>query len=217
MRPEADPNSTAFATPDARWKLVVCFAFVIAGVLTPIGRWWIFASFGVALAIVLVAIRVSPRVLIARWLHFLLLVASIAVAVGFSHARRGEHGTWVIVASILIKNSLAFGALFALAHTTSHQEMLVGLGRLGLPRPIVATLQFMHRSLFILKDELERMTRARRSRSFARHPWTQWGSLAGLLGRLFLRSFERSERVHSAMLSRGWDGTVRTLDGADVS
>jgi len=33
-----------------------------------------------------------------------------------------------------------------------------------------------------------------------------------MLGMLLLRSLERAERVHSAMLARGWDGNFRSLD-----
>jgi len=59
------------------------------------------------------------------------------------------------------------------------------------------------------------MVQARRSRSFRRSGRLDFGLLTGLIGMLFLRSFERGERVHAAMLARGWDGTARTLDGAD--
>jgi cobalt/nickel transport system permease protein len=51
--------------------------------------------------------------------------------------------------------------------------------------------------------------------SFRRGGRLDFGMLTGLIGMLFLRSFERGERVHASMLARGWDGTVRTLDGAD--
>ena len=56
------------------------------------------------------------------------------------------------------------------------------------------------------------MVTARRARTFRRSGRLDWGLLTGLIGILFLRAFERGERVHSAMLARGWDGTVRTLD-----
>ena len=39
-----------------------------------------------------------------------------------------------------------------------------------------------------------------------------WSLLGGLIGMLFLRTFERAERVHDAMIARGWDGTIRSLD-----
>ena len=204
-----------FARADIRVKLLSCFAYVIGVVLSPPGWWWLFGVEATLLGCVVVMARVSPATLISRWLGVVALVGLIAIAVGGSHPRRAELGAATIIATILIKNILAFTALLTLSMVTSQSAILRGLGQLGLPAPIVTTLQFMHRSVFILKDELERMTRARRARSFARSRSLGWGSLAGLLGHLFLRSFERSERVHSAMVARGWDGTIRDLDGSD--
>jgi cobalt/nickel transport system permease protein len=81
---------------------------------------------------------------------------------------------------------------------------------------LVSTLQFMYRYLYVLTDELDRMVKARRSRTFRRSGRLDWGLLTGLIGVLFLRSLERGERVHNAMLARGWDGTIRTLDGTET-
>jgi cobalt/nickel transport system permease protein len=80
---------------------------------------------------------------------------------------------------------------------------------------MVSTLQFMERQIQILGDELGRMVQARRSRTFRRSGRLDFGLLTGLIGMLFLRSFERGERIHAAMLARGWDGTARTLEGLD--
>jgi cobalt/nickel transport system permease protein len=70
--------------------------------------------------------------------------------------------------------------------------------------------------LHVLTDELDRMLKARRSRTFRRTGRLDWGLLTGSIGILFLRAFERGERVHSAMLARGWDGTIRTLDATEA-
>jgi cobalt/nickel transport system permease protein len=84
--------------------------------------------------------------------------------------------------------------------------------RLGMPLVLVSTLQFMYRYLHVLADELDRMVQARRSRTFRRSGRLDWGLLTSLIGVLFVRAFERGERVHDAMIARGWDGTIRTLD-----
>ncbi len=215
MRSDRSIASGPLAGVDVRIKLLVSFGYVLTVVATPLGWWWFFAAETSLLLLVFVLARVSFRELVGRWLGFLSLVALMALAVAVSHPLRPEIGLASIWGTILLKNSLAFGALFTLSQITQHHILLHGLGRLGLPKPLVATLQFMYRSVFILRDEFDRMAKARRSRSFGKKSWGDWSSLAGLLGRLFLRSYERSERVHAAMLARGWDGTVRTLDGAD--
>ena len=84
-----------------------------------------------------------------------------------------------------------------------------------MPPALVATLHLMYRYLFVLADQLGRMARARRSRSFRRSRWADWPLGSGLIAALMLRSFERGERVHAAMIARGWDGTVRSLDGPE--
>ena len=81
-----------------------------------------------------------------------------------------------------------------------------------MPPVLVATLQFMERYRHVLVEELDRMATARRARTFGRRGMLSWSLLGGLIGMLFLRTFERAERVHDAMIARGWDGTIRSLD-----
>jgi cobalt/nickel transport system permease protein len=114
--------------------------------------------------------------------------------------------------AIVARNSLALLALLVLASVTPLLELLTALRRLGMPPVLVATLQFMCRYMYVLTDELDRMSKARRARTFRRSGRLDWGLLTGLIGVLFLRALERGERVHAAMLARGWDGTLRTLD-----
>jgi cobalt/nickel transport system permease protein len=200
---------------DPRVKLVVTVVYVVGVVATPAGLWQILAAEGLALAFVIGLSGVPPGVLIRRWLGFLVLVGFLAVMVAPGHPDRERLGLVVVVLAILAKNSMAFLAMMVLVHVTPFRVLLAAMGRLGMPPLIVSTLQFMERQIHILVDELARMVQARRSRSFRRSGRLDYGLLTGLIGMLFLRSFERGERVHAAMLARGWDGTVRTLDGAD--
>ena len=125
---------------------------------------------------------------------------------------RAAFGLAVVAVSLLIKETLAFLATLLLVQVTPFRKLLAALRRLGTPAALVATLQFMYRYLFVLTEELDRMVTARRARAFRRSGRLDWGLLTGLIGVLFLRAFERGEQVHSAMLARGWDGTMRTLD-----
>jgi cobalt/nickel transport system permease protein len=203
------------ATPrlDVRWKLLFTLAFVIAVIATPAGHWRVLGAFGLLLALVLGLSGANPRVLFLRWLGFLLLVVFIALAIAPGIAARTGEGLPAVVLTILAKNSLAFLMMLALGASTPWPELLRGLRRLRIPAVLVTTLQFMERYVHVLRDELRRMTTARRARSFGRRRGLPWGVLASLVGMLLLRSFERSERVHSAMLARGWDGTLRGLEG----
>lgn len=197
---------------DARLKLVLTVGFVVLAVATPLGAWRLLAAEGLALAFAVGLSGVPPLALLRRWLGFLMLVGFLAVMVGLTHPQRAELGAAQVVLSVLARNSLAVIAVMVLAHVTPFRKLLAAMGRLGVPRVLVETLQFMHRYAFILADQLDRMAKARRSRTFRRSGRLDWGILTTLIGQLFLRAFERGERVHAAMLARGFDGTIRTLD-----
>jgi cobalt/nickel transport system permease protein len=81
------------------------------------------------------------------------------------------------------------------------------------PAVLTATISFMYRYLFVLVDEAMRLQTARAARSVGtgRTVWWRAQVLGGMIGSLFIRSYERSERIYAAMLSRGFAGEVRTL------
>ncbi|MCK5645855.1 MAG: cobalt ECF transporter T component CbiQ [Anaerolineales bacterium] len=117
-------------------------------------------------------------------------------------------------ASIVIRAWLAVQAAVVLISTTRIPDLFWSLSALGMPSILVSTINFMYRYLFVLADEVLRMLRARSARSprlpHKPKPPVLWeGRVAGsMVGSLFIRSIERSERVYSAMLSRGFDGRV---------
>lgn len=196
---------------DARLKLVLALAFVVIVVLTPVGWWKSLAAEAILLVSVLAISRVGPGEIVRRWVGFVPLVAFLALMIAPGHPARESLGYWPVVGAILAKNSLAFGSIALLSAVTPFARLLDGMRRLGVPPVLIATLHFMVRYVRVLGDELGRMVQARRARSF-RRSGLDYGILTGLIGVLFVRAMERGERVHSAMLARGWDGTIRTLD-----
>ena len=200
---------------DARANLVLTLAYILAVVSTPVGWWRALAAQGLMMAFVVGLSGIPPGALLRRWLPVLPLVGFLAAMVAPAHPARASAGLAGVVVSILARNSLAFLATLVLANVTPFPRLLAAMGRLGAPAVLVATLHFMYRYLYVLADELGRMAQARRARSFRRAGRLDWGLLTGLLGVLLLRALERGERVHAAMVARGWDGTIRSLDGAD--
>ena len=95
--------------------------------------------------------------------------------------------------------------------STPFAKVLEGLRRLGLPRMFVTVLAFVHRYLFELVDVGLRMRRARDLRSGAAPLAMRFRSSAGILGNLFVRSLDRSDRIYKAMLARGFDGEIRSI------
>jgi cobalt/nickel transport system permease protein len=119
--------------------------------------------------------------------------------------------------SILIGSWLSVQVALLLAFTTPFHDLVDGLRELRVPKIIIAIISFMYRYLAVLSDEASRMLRARDARSAAgtgRAGGTlRWrATVAGrMVGSLFLRAYERSERIYAAMQARGFEGEFRHL------
>ncbi|WP_165222165.1 cobalt ECF transporter T component CbiQ [Aquisphaera insulae] len=221
------PESTAARTTgrgpidrvDARLKLILAVCYVVAVVAVPPGRWKVLAVLALVLAFVIGVSGASLQVLLRRWAGLLLLSGFLAVTIAPGIAARRGETVGEVVLSIVARNGLALLMMLTLAEVTPFPVLLRALGRLGVPRVLIETLEFMERYIHVLLEELERMATARRARSFRNRRWLPWTTLSGLIGVLLIRSLDRAERVHSAMLARGWDGNLRRLDDprADVA
>lgn len=116
-------------------------------------------------------------------------------------------------AGAVIGAKTTIGALtsIVLSGTTASTDIVAALGRLGVPRVLVAIAGFMLRYLDLIAGELGRRRVAMASRGFRPRSLAQAKPLAGALGTTFVRSYERGERVHHAMVTRGFTGTMPAL------
>ena len=199
----------------AHAKLVALLVFVLTVVLTPRSA---FPAYAVYLLLVLVAQRCSrvpfgyyaKRLVVeVPFVVFALLMPIVAtgprVDVGpLRLSESGLIGAWALLA----KGTLGVMASLLLATTTEPRDMVGGLERLRLPNQLVQIMGFMVRYLEVVTGEMARMKVARDSRGFRSRSVGSWPVLATSAGALFMRSFERGERVHLAMLSRGYTGQL---------
>jgi cobalt/nickel transport system permease protein len=205
----------------AHLKLVALVSFMLVVVATP--REW-YPVFGVYLVVLVSVIAISrvPFGYIAKrmvietpFVLFAILVPFIAEGpqvevLGVTVSHPGLVAAW----GLLAKGTLGVIASLTLAATTEPQDVLTGLRRLRLPDLIVQIMGFMLRYMDVVTAELGRMTTAMRSRGCDPRSPRHWPVLARSLGALFIRSYERGERVHLAMLARGYDGTMPDLTPA---
>ncbi|MEW2346475.1 MULTISPECIES: cobalt ECF transporter T component CbiQ [unclassified Streptomyces] len=200
-------------------KLAAAFAFVVVVVSTPREALWAFGVYAVLLAAVATAARVPAGYLLKR---LLIEVPFVAFAVLMPFVAEGPHteflglslsvnGLWGAF-NVLAKGTLGVAASVLLASTTELRALLLGLQRLRLPPLLVQIASFMIRYGDVITDEMRRMRIARESRGFEAKGVRQWGVLAKSAGALFIRSYERGERVHLAMLSRGYTGSMPVID-----
>ena len=109
---------------------------------------------------------------------------------------------------IVVKGTLGVMTAIVLSTSTTAREILRGLERLKLPALMVQIASFMLRYVNVVNDEMERMKVARESRGFEATGLKHWKVLATAAGALFIRSYERGERAHLSMLSRGYEGVL---------
>ena len=215
---------------DARVKVVVAVAFILSNSLLPDGAWLAFAltwlaglflnwlsklgigftlkrsfialPFAVAAITAIFAIPGQP---LAEWqLGSLTLIPTDAGLLRF--------------VSIVVRSWLSVQAAILLVATTPFPDLLHALEHLRIPAIITTIIAFLYRYLFVLTDEVMRLGRARQSRSAAmagqragRSVWWRARTAGNMTGQLFLRSYERSDRIYNAMLARGYTGQLRTL------
>jgi len=121
----------------------------------------------------------------------------------------GISGGWVSFTSILIRFVLTVSAAMILVATTSFNGVCAALEKMAVPTVFVVQLLFLYRYLFVLVEEASRLTRARSLRSFDGKGMGV-KVFSSMIGQLLLRSFDRAQRIHQAMLCRGFDGEIRT-------
>lgn len=152
--------------------------------------------------------------LVRRLALFLPMVVMLSIAVPAAEGFASPAG-WAIMFSILFRSSLAFMAMLWLVNVLPFDRMLMTLRRVRVPEVLLSMLAFMHRYVFVLWDELNRMTSARKARTFGKASlWFRWQTNARMVGTLLIRAMSRAERVHRAMCARGWDGHLRFIDPA---
>ncbi len=211
---------------DPRLKFLLSLLFILAVVLTPAGSWLAFAAyFGILAAVFTISklplVYVLKRSLIILPFILLLGIFNVFTRPGIELSSLdilGWHlgvtdGGLVFIGTLLARSWLSVLSLILLTSTTPLPNLLKGIERLGMPKVIVMVLSFMYRYIFLLADEVLRMKQARDSR-WVGNPSTafQAKTVGSMIGNLFIRSYERGERVYAAMVARGFDGQSRTLN-----
>lgn len=158
--------------------------------------WLVFAF--TFLALVIAFSRMPPMFLLKR----LLLLAPFVLGVVALNAFRPEHrAQWPW---LMGRSTVCLLTVILVANTTPFSEVLRVLRRIRVPALLITTMALMHRYLFVLVDESQRMSRARASRTFTVGRRWQWPVLATVAGQLFIRASERAERIYAAMCARGF-------------
>lgn len=182
---------------DPRAKLLGLLSVTLIAVSST--AWPMHAACAAALLAVAAAARIGPPVIVRRARLILLPVLLVALFAPTSFATVGAKAVIGTVSAVLL------GA------TTSFPDVLHALERLRTPRLLVLIAAFMYRYLFTIVDEVQRMRAALTARGYAPRHALQVQALGRVATALFLRTYERAERVHLAMLARGFDERMPRL------
>ena len=228
-------GSSRVHAADARVKLVATLAFIVAVTSLPAGVWPAYAAMAVGVWGAVAVSRVGMLRLLRRSsvaIPFVLIaVPSVftrpgegvfELGLGFATLTATDEGL-VFFASMVAKSWMSVAAAALLTAATPFPEVIRALRSVGVPAVLVSVVAFMYRYVFVLVDEAQRLLRARSARSAGVGAGTG-GTVAwrarvtgGMAGSLFLRTYERSERIYLAMLARGFDGEVRVRGARRLS
>ncbi len=197
---------------DARAKVLVTFVYIVS--VVSFGRYELARLLPFFIfPVVMIALANLPTLYLARKIAFispfLLLMGLFNPvfdrAVLYQIGSLEISGGWISLISLLIRSLLTVGAAFILVGTTGFPAICEALERLGIPQLFAVQLLFLHRYIFVLAEETGRASRARELRSCGKKGLgiASFGSLAG---HLLLRTWHRAERIHTAMLARGFVG-----------
>jgi cobalt/nickel transport system permease protein len=196
-------------------KILAAFSFLLIAVLTPAKSYASFAGYFVLIAGLILMAQLSFKTVVKRmvvevpFVLFAILMPFLGRApyIEIYGVSVSEAGLIAGIA-ILIKSSIGVLVSILLSSTTTVREILHGLAHLKVPALLINIATFMLRYSAVVTDELNRMKTARESRGFIAKGPKDWKIVAQAAGALFIRSYERGERVHLAMLSRGFNGEM---------
>jgi cobalt/nickel transport system permease protein len=180
-------------------KLASAVACVLLVVLLPRMAWAAYGGVAAALLAIAIVSQTSVKWLLLRVMLVEPMVVGIALLALFGP------GGWPAFLSMVVKSTLCLACMVVLTATTQFSAILLVLRRLHVPGLLITTLALMNRFMFVLVDEMGRMLRARRSRTFGEGRVSAWRGAAQTGGLLFVRASERAERVYLAMCARGWE------------
>jgi cobalt/nickel transport system permease protein len=224
------PGESLIHHLDPRVKVLVTVGFILSNVLLPDAAWLAFLISWIFILIVSRFARLGFGYIFTR--SFVALPFALAAITAIFSVPGNALTTWHIgatsltvtdagllrFASIMLRSWLSVQGALLLVATTRFPDMIHALEHLHFPNLIVTIIAFLYRYLFVLTNEVLRLTRARQARSATATGFRSGGDAiwrarvtGNMVGQLFLRSYERSDRIYNAMLSRGYTGQIRTL------
>jgi cobalt/nickel transport system permease protein len=214
-----DPGSSVHRL-DPRAKIVICTAVTVVAVSAPLALWPVYVGCALTLAIMAAIGRVPVSQLWrrARWVVPLVLIVGVFLPLVRTGGQAWELGPLTIheaglavFAQVAAKTLIGVSSAVVLTSTTSFPDVIAGLEAMRLPKVLVLIASLMYRYMYVIVEDVGRMRSALTARAYRPRHALQAGAIGKVAGALFLRSYERGERVHLAMLARGYRNRMPRL------
>ncbi len=198
-------------------KIIFTFLFILIIVIAPLRNRYIFLGGVITISIFSILSTLSLSFFIKKTFSLLPFVVFVAIFLPFK--REGvpifewqgivlyQKGITMFF-SVILKAWLSMWALTLLYITTPFPEIIKGLEILRVPRIFIILISFMYRYMYMFLKVAKDMEKARELRNFGKNRWTQIKAYANIIGLLFIKAYERGERVYDAMLLRGFNGKL---------
>lgn len=202
-------GSSLFHRRDARVKLIAAFALSLILALN--------SEITVAIAgciicgTLLILSKPDPQIFVKR--IALVNVFTLFLFITLPLTYSGDSSSGVEIATLItLKTNAIFCCFLALIATSSAASLGYALEALGLPTKLTFLFLFSYRQLFIINQEYERLKRAARLRGFSPHNNLHtYRTYSYLFAMTLVKSWNRADRIHQAMLLRGFSGKLIPL------
>ena len=206
---EFSGGNTLFHNRDARVKIIAAVTLSLVLALNsaiPIA----IAGF-VGSAIMLACSKPNPSILLKRMGMVNIFTLFLWLTLPLTYT--GDSFTSIQIATLVtLKTNAILFCFLSLIATSSAVHLGYAMGQLGLPAKFTFLLLFAYRQLFIIKEEYARLQRAAQLRGFIpRNTLHTYKTYSHLFGMTLVKSWNRADRIHQAMILRGFNGKLIPL------
>ena len=185
---------------NAKTKIIFLVTILLLIIFSPIRYFALFLLYGLVVAALIYLSKVPLRFIFKRVAEIAPFIIIISISALFK--KQG----YILFLNCTVKAILAIVLILVASSTTKFSHLLETLKQFKVPNIFINLLSFMYRYSFLLEDEFLRTSRAYQSRDINnKNNFRKVKILSNILGTLFIRTYERAERVYLAMCSRGYD------------
>jgi cobalt/nickel transport system permease protein len=209
---ENSSSRSTLSELDPRTKLVACFILVTCCVTADNMSIRLFGSYLVLLSLITVFGKLSLKTMLCKTLVILPFIGVVIISLFLLSGLNSLSSTVGTILRIVV----SILSIIILTISTPFEKIINGLGQLKVPSIFLQLLSFTYRYLFIMFENISRKYKAIKSRGFQNRGIWQATTIGKLIAVMMIRGFDRGERIHLAMISRGGDQGFKSYRWTEI-